>query len=347
MRTMRGLLASGGAMALAVLALCGCGPSGEQSSTSTSTGADGKPLEKVQLALNWYPESEHGGFYEAQLAGFYAAEGLEVEILPGGVDVAITPRVALGQVEFGISNADQILIARNQGANVVAVMTPIQDSPRCIVVRADSNIHTFDDLRGITLAMSLTDPYSEWVKLHAPLTDVTIVPYPGNVLPLVTGKNYAMQGYVFSEPLVARAKGVEVRTLNVKDLGWNPYTSTLMTSDKYLAANPDTVRRMVRASIRGWVQYLDKPEATNAHINKLNPEQTLDILRDSIPIIRDMTFKPEVEENGLGTMSRERWQTMYDQLVQVKVITPGRFDPTSAYTLEFLPKKGELAPTGS
>ncbi len=65
-------------LALALLFAGGCR---EQRRSEPGAGAG---VQHVTLALNWFPEVEHGGFYAALVHGYYGDEGLEVEILPGG-----------------------------------------------------------------------------------------------------------------------------------------------------------------------------------------------------------------------------------------------------------------------
>src|SRR5688572_8504254 len=92
---------------VALIGLAGCSDS--EPTPEPGTASDGA-LRKVTLQLNWYPEAEHGGFYAAEVNGYYAEEGLEVEILAGGAEVPVAPRVAAGQVDFGIENADRVLL---------------------------------------------------------------------------------------------------------------------------------------------------------------------------------------------------------------------------------------------
>ncbi|SVD17901.1 uncharacterized protein METZ01_LOCUS370755, partial [marine metagenome] len=75
------------------LLLAGC-------SEQSSPGEDGEAAERVQvkLALNWFPEAEHGGYYAALVHGLYRQEGLSVEILAGGPDAPVIQRVATGAV---------------------------------------------------------------------------------------------------------------------------------------------------------------------------------------------------------------------------------------------------------
>ena len=315
------------ALLIPLLAACGGG--------DTPPPADGKT--RLRLALNWFPEAEHGGFYAALVHGYYAEEGLEVEILGGGPEAPVIQRVATGQVDFGVTNADDVLNARAQEAPVQALMAPYQVNPRCIMVHAASGIERIDDIRDITLAMSQRPAYSHWLRHRFPLENVKIVPYPGNVTQFLADPNFAQQGYVFSEPFVARKKGGDPRALLVADIGFNPYASVLIARDADIAEKPDLIGAVVRASIRGWERYLSDADSTNAHIHGLNPEMGLDILAygtaESQALVRDETAR----RHGIGHMSAERWETLLQQMHEAGLIEEGALEAKTAFTTRFLP----------
>ncbi|HIN54343.1 MAG TPA: hypothetical protein EYM79_08525, partial [Planctomycetes bacterium] len=125
-----------------------------QANTDQMLANDGKSLTKVTLQLNWFPEAEHGGYYAALVHGFFAAEGLDVEIIPGGPGSPVIQKLVANQTTFVVGNADQVLTGRNQEAEVTALFAPIQMSPRCIMVHASSGIERLDELQNMTVALS-------------------------------------------------------------------------------------------------------------------------------------------------------------------------------------------------
>ncbi len=120
----------------------GCAPSAPRSEEAAT----------IRLALNWFPDTQHAGFYAAEVFEEFKQQGLSVEIIPGGPAAPIVQNVALKQVEFAVANADQILMARAQGAPIVAVLASMQTSPRCIMIHRESGIQSLGDLRDLTLA---------------------------------------------------------------------------------------------------------------------------------------------------------------------------------------------------
>ena len=326
----------------AALASAGCGSSNSASpqpqAAAVNPAAERKDptLIQVTLQLNWFPEAEHGGYYAALVHGYFQEEGLDVEILPGGPETPVVQQVARRAATFGIVNADNVLFGRAQEAPVVAVMAPLQISPRCLIVHKSSGIRDFEDLKNITLAMSSSNAFSHYLRYKLPLPGVKIVPYPGNVAQFLINKDYAQQGYVFSEPFVARKEGGDPKILMLSDLGFNPYTSLLCTHESQLEDQPHLVRKMVAASIRGWQKYIESPAKANQRIHEANPEMDLDILEYGAETLTPLVLDSVAEQQGIGTMSRARWQTLADQLVESGQLKHREAHVEQAFTTQFL-----------
>ena len=300
---------------------------------------DDPTLTAVTLQLNWYPEAEHGGYYAALVHGYYREAGLNVKILAGGPETPVLQQVARRGATFGVVNADIILFGRAQQVPVVAVMAPLQISPRCLIVHESSGIRDFDDLKNMTIAMSNTNAFSQFLRHKLPLTGVKIVPYPGSVAQFLLNKDYAQQGYVFSEPFVARKEGGDPKVLMLSELGYNPYTSLLFTHDDLVQEHPELVRKMVAASVRGWAQYMHSPEETNQWIHRVNPQMDLDILEYGVGTLQPLVLDEVAKQQGIGAMSLARWQTLADQLVESEQLKPVDVHVEQVFTTRFLPRE--------
>ena len=142
---------------------------------------------------------------------------------------------------------------------------------------------------------------------------------------------------MFSEPFVARQKGGDPHVLMLSDLGFNPYTSLLVTTAGLIREQPDLVRRMVAASVRGWADYLDDPEPTNVYIHEKNPAMDIGTLAYGAKAIAPLVRPADAAAGDLGSMTLARWQTLVEQLVESKQLAHGKVDPHGAFTDEFLP----------
>ncbi len=238
-------------LALSLLAtLVGCtSRDAKPDSADSKSGSAAK--DKVVLMLNWYPEAEHGGFYAAKVHGIFERYGLDVEIRPGGPNAPVVQEMLTGRVQFGIANASDALLYRQQDAKVVALLAPIRNSPRCALVREDSGVTDLSGLKGMTLQANQGRPFLDYMKSKNLLDGVQVVPYTGSVAKLVSDKNTAIQGYSFSEPFTAKQQGAAVRVLMLSDIGSTPMPAASFVPKITWPVTADIVSRMTAACQEG------------------------------------------------------------------------------------------------
>jgi NitT/TauT family transport system substrate-binding protein len=294
-------------------------------------------LTKVTLQADWYPQPEHGGFYTALVKGYYKDEGLDVTIQPGGPYITVDQQVSSGSAQFGMDSSDKVLESISDGQPIVAVAATMQHDPQGIMVRKDSPIHSFSDLNGHAVAVKIgTDTWFQFLVKRFQLNNVHELPAMMNVANFVADPQYIQQAFATSEPFFARQAGVETRVLLVSDAGYNPYR-VMVTTRSYTQQHPEVVAKFVRASVKGWKDYLNDPAPAHAAIARLNPALNPDWMQFSWQQLRDGHFVAGEDPTGaqVGQMDPKRWTTMYEQLIDLKVIDKP-FDPVTAYTLQFL-----------
>lgn len=333
-----------GCMGVLSLALVGCDRDHRTDADASAMTEVG--LESVSLQLNWYPEVEHGGVYQAMVDHAYRDAGIEMTIRPGGRETPVAPELLLGRSQFAITNADDVILFRKEGADVVAVLAAVQDHPRCLLVRADSGVNGFDDLSGMTLQCQPGRAFLPFLRQKGYLEGVREVPYFNSIAAMVNDPRTMVQAYSVAEPLIARQQGLEVRMLMVSELGWNPYSSVLVTTGDLIRESPDLVRRVVRATRKGWVDYLDSPDQANEVILKANGHSmTAEALKfgseEMRPLvyagIREVDKITETQRASLGEMTTQRWQRLLDQMSQLNLIEDGAIAPKDCFTNAFLP----------
>jgi NitT/TauT family transport system substrate-binding protein len=290
-------------------------------------------LIPVYFQTDWYPQPEHGGFYEALLKGYYRQEGLDVTILPGGPMNVAEQQVSMGSAQFAMGSSDRILEADSQGQPLVAVGATMQSDPQGILLHADSPVHSFADLDGRAIAVKAGATWFEYIVRRYNLKSAREIPATYSIANFLADPNYIQQIFVTSEPFFARKAGASVRTLLIRDTGYAPYR-VFFTSRTYLEQHPDVVAEFVRASIRGWRDYMQDPSVVNADLQKLNPAQAPEQMQFTWQALKDGSFIDTGNPADTGHMDPARWATMYSQLSDLKLIARP-IDPASAYTLAY------------
>jgi NitT/TauT family transport system substrate-binding protein len=294
-------------------------------------------LTTVKFQADWYPQPEHGGFYDAVVKGYYKEEGLDVEIIPGGPYVSSDALVASGAVQFGMNSSDHVLQAiANSNEPILAVGATMQHDPQGIMLHADSPIHTWADLNGHTLAVKPGSTWWDFIQKKFHLDQVHEVPATYSVANFIQDPTYIQQAFVTSEPYFAKRAGVPTRMLLNRDAGYDPYR-VFFTSRDFAQQHPDIVIKFTRASIRGWRDYMHDPTAANALIEKLNPALNSDWANFSFQALKSGHFVSGDDPAGdqTGQFDAERWTTLYKQLRDLGVIQK-QMDPASGYSLKFL-----------
>jgi NitT/TauT family transport system substrate-binding protein len=302
--------------------------------------AEDSGLTKIVFQADWYPQPEHGGFYTALAKDYYKDEGLDVTILPGGPYVTVEQQVSAGAAQFGMGSSDKVLEANSQGQSLVAVAATMQHDPQGIMVRKDSPIHSFADLNGHSVAVKVGEStWFEFITKRFQLNNIHVIPAMMNVANFVADPQYIQQAFATSEPYFAHQAGVETRVLLISDAGYSPYRVMYTTRD-FVQLHPEIVAKFVRASVKGWKVYLNDPAAAHTMIAKLNPALNPEWMQYTWTQLRDGHFVAGDDPSGaqVGQMDAKRWATMYEQLVDLKVIDKP-FDPATAYTLQFLQSK--------
>jgi NitT/TauT family transport system substrate-binding protein len=129
-----------------------------------------------------------------------------------------------------------------------------------------------------------------------------------------------MQCFVTSEPLAAKTTGIEPQTFLIAESGYNPYTTVLATSESYLKSNPQIVKSMVDAVREGWQAYLTDPAKANEYMAGLNPTMDGQTFKDSAAAQKPLIESADTKRAGLGIMTLDRWQTLVQQLVELRII---------------------------
>ncbi|HWU42897.1 MAG TPA: ABC transporter substrate-binding protein [Bdellovibrio sp.] len=278
-------------------------------------------MTATTLALNWKAEPEFGGFYAAELEGFFKQQGLNVEIIQGGSGTPTVQMLANKKTDFAIVSADEIILSqdRSNKNKVKALYAVYQTAPYIVMTHEERHFQSIKDIfssEGI-LAIQSGLPYFQYlIKKFGP-PKAKIVPYLGGVGNFVSDKNFSQQGFITTEPLSAEGAGVKVKKFLIADEGFNPYLVVLATTEDTLKNHPDLVKKFVRACDLGWQSYLENPDKVNSYMSQLNKALGLETFKKAAEAQKPLI---EVKDTKLGSMSEKRWQQLAQQLKDLNLI---------------------------
>ena len=298
------------------LMLAGCSNAENQADQSKAT---------IRVQLNWFPEPEFGGLYEAKRRGLFKKAGLVVELLKGGPDVPAPQMIASGRVEFGMVSGPQLLTLRSQGGALTGIFSTFQKYPRGIVVPADSPYSSLEELWKSSATVMGQDglAFIKWLNMQYGGKDLSFVPYGGSLAPLIAGKVDAMQCFVTSEPVQLKADGFANRVFLLADSGYDPYVAVIAVNDTVLKERPEMVSAFVGALREGWRTYLESPGKTNELLRTLNPDMKPEVLEGASEVLPGFVESEVTKTHGVGWMTEQRWKELADQLVKLGELPEG------------------------
>ena len=317
----------------AALGAAGCGRQG----SGETVKSDPSALRRVVFQSDWFPQAEHGGYYQALAKGFYREAGLAVEIRPGGNAAGIKLPVATGEADFGMDRSDDVMVAASRGLPLVMVAATFQHDPQALMVHADSPVKAFKDLQGRTVTASPSMTWISFIQKKFALK-FALRPNDYSLATFLTDKDAIRQCLVTNEPFVAQKRGVAVRTLALADSGFDVYHA-LICRRELVRLEPGVVRAFVAASIRGWRDYLTgDPAPADALIRKGNPQMTAEQLAFSRSemILRSLVRGDPTRGEDIGQLSLERLSEEIDVLLELKLLD-APIGVGSVATREFLP----------
>lgn len=322
------------AAALAVVLLFGC-----SKKPADTPGSDGGRV-KVRFQTDWFPQPEHGGYYQALARGYYAAEGLDVELLPGGPNAQVMSAVATGRADLGMTNGDDVIVAIARGLPLRMVAAEMQRDAQGILYHQANPLRSLRDLDGRTVMAGAGSTWIEVVQRKLGIR-FNIQPLVGDLARFMNDPQFIQQCFVTNEPYFATQRGAQVGALLIAspELGYEPYR-VMFGSRDYVEGNPEVVRKFVRASVRGWVEYLTgDPEPANALLRQLRPDLPADFFPYSIQAMKDygLVLGDPARGEAAGQLRPDRLERQIALLQEMGVLDrPVKLEDVA--TFEFLPE---------
>ena len=273
---------------------------------------------KVRFLTSWFAEAEHGGFYQAKATGLYEKAGLDVDLKMGGPQVNGMQLLTGGAADMMMGYDIQVLKAIESGLPVTTIATSFQFDLQGIMAHDD--VPSLAALKGHKILIGATShlTFWPWLKKKYDFTDAMAGVDTFNLQPFLVDKTVAMQGYPSSEPYEAEQAGQKVKFFLLADEGYPPYSSTVVTTNAYVQANPGVCEAFVRASMEGWKSYFQEPKPGNTLIQKDNPKESDGQIAFAIQKMKEMHVldRGDGAKMGIGVMTEARWKQTRDFMVE-------------------------------
>ena len=302
----------------------------------------GAPTE-VSVALDWYPWANHTGLYLANAKGYFADEGLKVNLYTPSDPASGLQLVASGKDTFTISYQTDLLLARGEGLGVKSVAAFVQQPLNTLMTLQSSGITKPSQLKGKKVGIAgvaSDEPLLSTVLAADGLTinDVEVVNVGFDLMPaLLAGTVDGVLGaYAVNEAFLAEQQGKSVNVMKIQDWGVPDYYELLLVAgDSTVKDNPKLVEKFLRAMSKGYADAAKDQSAALDELVKAAPDTDRAVEAQSLRQVAALwTNDGKVT---FGTQSEERWSAYISWMRQNNILTKD-VAVNDAFTNEFVAK---------
>jgi NitT/TauT family transport system substrate-binding protein len=299
--------------------------------------------DKIRFNLNWIPEGEHCGFFQAKAAGLYERAGLDVELKAGGPDINVPLLVGNGTADLGMGSSFTPLNMIDQGIPGMTVAAFFQKDPQTLVAHPDQGISTLADVKGrpVMIGKFSQQEFWQFLKQKFGFTDDQLRPYTYSAAPFLADPTAIQQGYVTEDAFLLGAQMPKPPViLLLADYGYQNYATSVFGLRPFIEKNSKAVAAFVDATRQGYAACIAGDYAAGMKLMlAMNPEHGEPLFHFKLKEMkaRGMVDGGDAATLGIGAMTDVRWKEFFDTM-SAAGLYPAKLDYKSAYTLNFLKK---------
>jgi putative hydroxymethylpyrimidine transport system substrate-binding protein len=258
---------------LLCLALAACGTKHE-----SITPARGS-TQSLTMMLDWFPNADHVGVYQALANGYFTQAGLDVHVQVPSDPASPLQLLAAGKVDAAISYEPELLLARDRNLPLVSVAAVVQQPLTSIVSIGSKHIRTAAQLRGKRVGdagLAYQHAYLQTILAHeaVPSSSVREINVGANLVPaMLSGRVDATLGAYWNyEAIQLQRMGKHPNVIRMNQVGVPTYDElVLVVRQSTLTSHPDEIRRLVQALGRGYQSVRSDPASGVANLVRANP----------------------------------------------------------------------------
>lgn len=291
---------------------------------------------RLIVQLPWDHQFQFAGFYQALWQDYYREAGIHVEIRGGfndkGKIINAIDAIAFGDADIAPLDGLSLLIAQDQGANIVALAPILQRTPWAFHSLKEKPLNNLSDLHKASVAVSPDSIYIYKLLLqHGALAPDAglIAEAPPTLDSLTNGAAEVISGYADSNVWLAKQKNIPINTLYAESYGIDFYADVISVNRDKLNDNPVLIGKFLQATLRGWEYALNNKEETIQKIVKEFPRklQVADITGFNRHFASHFQQRSRYLQIPLGHNDPDRWVRMHEALKIIGAVS-GDFDMT-------------------
>jgi putative hydroxymethylpyrimidine transport system substrate-binding protein len=299
------------AAVLAALLLAACG---EKKETITPSGGSGQPLT---LMLDWFPNADHVGIYQALAEGDFRRAGLDVKVRVPSDPASPLELLAAGRVDAAISYEPEVMLARNRGLGLVSVAAIVQQPLTSIVSLGSKHITSVAQLRGKRVGdagIPYQHAYLQTILNHEGVSPSRVkeINVGANLVPaMLSGRVDATLGAYWNyEAIQLQQMGKKPNVIRVNRVGVPDYDELVVVVRKEtLGKHPDEIRRFLQALARGYQSVRTDPSTAVDNLVHANPGLDRKLQLASVRATLPAFFPPSGSGNPWGWQDQVRWNS--------------------------------------
>jgi putative hydroxymethylpyrimidine transport system substrate-binding protein len=304
------------------LALAACG------TKQDPLTAAGVPRQSLTVMLDWFPNADHVGLYEALANGDFTKAGLDVHVRFPTDPATPLQLLAAGKVDVAISYEPELLLARDEGEPLVAIGAIVQRPLTSIVSLGDRHITSPAQLRGKTIGDAGIPYQQDYLttilqRAGVPASSVKEVNVGDNLVPaMLSGRVDATLGAYWNyEAIELQQMGRRTNVIHVEDAGVPNYDElVLVVREDTIANQTNVLRRFVQALGRGYEAVRSNPQAGVDALVAANPSLSPKLQLASVRATLS-SFFPSDANLPWGWQDSKQWTAFGDWMLDHHLIS--------------------------
>jgi NitT/TauT family transport system substrate-binding protein len=300
--------------------------------------------QKLDFILNWVPGGDHAPYYYAKKQGWYAKEGIDLNLEPGKGSMLAVQKVGAGQNPIGLADMGNVLIGRGKGADGVGVFNVYANSPQGLYWLKSSGIKGIKDFPGKKIGNPAADGARPMWPALAKANgidpkSVTWVNVDANAkLAALKSKSIDITTSFYNiHHIFQRELGEDMGFVAWREIGLNPYGNSVIVNGEFLKKNKPLVAKFVKVTQRAFAQCVKEPKPCVQALVEAGGALKFDNEMTNWSLVEVLMSDKVSRGVALGWHDDSRMKADYE-LVRDYVGIDKPFDVKTTYTNEFLDK---------